>query len=66
LFQPLLAAEKAGEKDVFPTWAQRSDLEAEKKWRWTNTLEALGRMWIAVMPGMVAERGGESEAVQGS
>lgn len=66
LFQPLLAAEKAGEKDVFPTWAQGSDLEEKKKWRWANTLEALGRMWIAIMPGIVAERGVESEAVQRS
>ncbi len=66
LFQPLLAAEKAGEKGVIPAWVQGSVPEEKKKWRWTNTLEALGEMWLAAMPGLLADRGAESESVQES
>ena len=53
LFQPILAAEKAGESDVVPSIAAGSEADPTTMKRWVATLRTLGDMWQATLPGLL-------------
>ena len=53
LFQPLLAAEKAGESDVIPVDLTDQGAGSERVRCWINTLQALGAMWKATLPDLL-------------
>lgn len=59
LFQPLLAAEKAGEQDVFFASPEGEDIDSERMGSWTKTLTILGNMWKATLPGLLKDPGDE-------
>lgn len=58
LFQPLLAAEKAGEPDVIPSAVTGNDANAERVTRWVVTLQALGDLWRKALPDLLNTGGG--------
>jgi hypothetical protein len=53
LFQPLLAAEKAGEVDVVLAGTSAEDAAPERRKRWVITLRALGDMWRRTLPDLL-------------
>jgi len=55
LFQPLLAAERAGEKETFVGSAEGDKENAELLERWSNTLAALGEMWRVGLPSLLSD-----------
>ncbi|MFC1639921.1 hypothetical protein ACFL3B_04065 [Gemmatimonadota bacterium] len=57
LFQPLLAAEKAGETDVIRSVVGGQETEFEMMQRWIVTLRALGDMWRAALPDLLNDDG---------
>lgn len=63
LFQPLLAAEKAGEGDVIPPVG--GDAGAEATLRWIVRLRALGDLWLTLLPQLLDARGGAPRPGQG-
>jgi hypothetical protein len=58
LFQPLLAAEKAGETDVILSLAGEQEVDPKKMRRWVVTLRALGDVWRAALPDLLEGAGG--------
>ena len=54
LFQPLLAAEKAGEADVVPLPTNGTELDIERQERWKLKLRALGDFWRTALPCAIA------------
>ncbi len=53
LFQPLLAAEKAGESNLIPADTNAEEQENPRAAeRWIVTLRALGDVWKAALPGL--------------
>ena len=53
LFQPLLAAEKAGEAHVVPKVTHVQEMEPNARQRWIVTLLALGDVWQSVVPDLL-------------
>lgn len=53
LFQPFLAAEKAGEADVILKAASGDETDNQRVTRWVVTLRALGDMWKLALPNIL-------------
>jgi hypothetical protein len=49
LFQPLLAAEKAGAGEIIPHGVEPADVPAGERELWAGRLRALGEMWQEVL-----------------
>ena len=54
LFQPLLAAEKAGEIGVIPVVPPGEEVGLKTRSRWIVTLRALGAVWQVALPDLLA------------
>jgi len=63
LFQPLLAAEKAGEADVIPVVPTAEDADRKTMRRWIVTLQALGDVWQVTLPDLLEGNEGSPPTV---
>ncbi len=57
LFQPLLAAEKAGEANLIPAAVAGQDADADGVKQWVATLQAIGDLWQAALPDLLKTGG---------
>ena len=57
LLQPLLAAEKVGERNVFVEASSEGEEDSSRNERWTEMLESLAATWRAALPGLLKAQG---------